>query len=182
MKKIEYFLFIWFIILNTFNIYFVSATKVFSLKNDDYYFYNLDILINNNQDDDLIINFVDDYYDMSLAEPFNFGITVNHNIALIGNKNGTIFDYNNQGRKGPFKVSIFSDSLTFENITFTNFDQLSDNNVYMIAISAQTEQFHIYINNCSFIENNYDLMVFNFNSKRIIEVDPQIQINNTNFM
>ncbi|ORX56027.1 hypothetical protein BCR36DRAFT_280853 [Piromyces finnis] len=182
MKISIYYILIFSIILNKFNLKYVNA-KLIKVKNNDDNFYNLKNLINNNQDEELIINFVDDYYNMTLIEAFSIDISLINNVSLIGNINGTVFDYNHQGRKGPFKFSTeYNYSLTFENIIFTNFNQELESFVYILAITSKTEQFHVYINNCSFKNNNYDLILLNFTSSKKIKVDPQIQFNNTEFI
>ncbi|OUM63280.1 hypothetical protein PIROE2DRAFT_10248 [Piromyces sp. E2] len=75
-------------------------SKVIYIKHNDTSFKNLpDLILRNQNDKELIVNFVDEYYDMSEIEEYAILISVATNITLVGNKNGTMFDYSTP-RKG----------------------------------------------------------------------------------
>ncbi|KAG4086798.1 hypothetical protein H8356DRAFT_1086921 [Neocallimastix lanati (nom. inval.)] len=100
----------------------VTAKDIY-IDNKNYY--DLKNIINRNQENDVLkIFFVDDHYDMTIF-PHSTDITITTNVIMSGKKNGTIFDYKNDG-KGRLVFSFTNNNknpiLKFENIIFENYN------------------------------------------------------------
>lgn len=166
------------------NIIMVDA-KEFIIHNNDYSFTNINYIVNNYQDDnELILNFVDTYYDMRSLNIYSVEVNVNTNILFIGNKNGTKFDYNND-RLGRF-IFIFNNknlSVNIENIIFENFDTNGVDliGVQILLINTYKCNFHFIMNNCVFENNKYRLIDLVTTCTNENQLEPQILFKNINF-
>ena len=156
--------------------------KEITFRNDSN-FSMLQQIINNSMDeDDLIVRFEDDYYDMTEL-PFSIGIPVLSNISFIGNKNGTIFDYKNQ-KKGVINYSFNRNNLTLKikNIIFENYNsEYFKNKENVLSIRSYIEDFHIVIENCTFRNNYSRLLYVSYSTTKLIELESQILLNKCNF-
>eukprot|EP00833_Pecoramyces_ruminatium_P018319 jgi/Orpsp1_1/1192351/evm.model.d7180000092518.1 len=159
--------------------------KEFIIHNNDYSFTNINYIVNNYQDDnELILNFVDTYYDMRSLNIYSVEVNVNTNILFIGNKNGTKFDYNND-RLGRF-IFIFNNknlSVNIENIIFENFDTNGVDliGVQILLINTYKCNFHFIMNNCVFENNKYRLIDLVTTCTNENQLEPQILFKNINF-
>eukprot|EP00833_Pecoramyces_ruminatium_P008288 jgi/Orpsp1_1/1182320/evm.model.c7180000080817.1 len=170
------------ILLYFFIIYKKVYAKEFYIKNNDSDFYNLQSIIQNNQDnDDLILYFVDSYYDMT-STPYTIDIVMSSNISIIGNKNGTVFDYNND-KKGRFVIKYNSKGITFkiENIIFENFNPNGINQTEIILITSSSDDFFFILNNCTFKNNQHSLFRSTVTCNIDSTTEPKIIFNNCNF-
>ncbi|OUM62720.1 hypothetical protein PIROE2DRAFT_10929 [Piromyces sp. E2] len=128
---------------------------------------------------------MDSYYDM---EKINFSndFTVISNISIIGNSNGTIFDYRNN-IKGILSFYFESDNtrVTIENIIFINFYEYHkefDDRIQMIYIQSELEKFYFTFNNCTF-QNNYNRLInIKMKCHKSSHLEPAILLNECNFM
>jgi len=155
IKKIFFIINIYLILLfNNINV----EGKVVTLRNSDNSFDNIGSIIANNQNNkELIINLEDEYYDMSkLSQSFEFPIMTN--IKLIGNNNGTVFDYKNKYR-GIFNLKFAqnkNETIIFENIIFNNLLDESGPSyeINIFFIEASSDNFNLIFNNCLFQYNH----------------------------
>jgi len=90
-------------ILSLLGLYKVYSKEI-SIKYGDSNWNSLKSVINNNQNDgELILRFVDDYYLFKFKDiPSFIEITVNSNIKFIGNEIGTVFDYDYENHSFDF--------------------------------------------------------------------------------
>ncbi|OUM69523.1 hypothetical protein PIROE2DRAFT_2621 [Piromyces sp. E2] len=162
----------------------ITYGKTLIIRNNDDNFYNLNNVINIYQNSkELILNFVDDYYDMSIFSN-KFETTVISNISFIGNEKGTVFDYNFDCF-GVYQFTFLNNLgnfVKFENITFKNFifPNGSVNAINFIYIVSKVENFYLIFNNCNFM--NFQNKIFDFNvSTKNINNDSNFIFNNCNF-
>ena len=122
-----------------------------------------DIITNNQDDEELIVYFVDDVYDMSVLPADTLLINVINKVKFLGNENGTVFNYN-YDRNGIFKVSINSvdrdrgELFTLENIIFEKYknDRASDG-IQIMFVVATSDNFQFLVKNCTFRDNDFKL-------------------------
>jgi len=166
--------------------YYISLTfnnvkaKEITIKNDEN-FHNLNNILreNINEDDHLILNFVDSYYNMELLNDYGIDITVLSNISFIGNKNGTIFDYRNN-YKGAFKIILNKESIIkVENIIFENFN--TQGFVHAMKLDIFFPNFKIIISQCTFRYNHHAFFAINFEYPQLFHSENNINFNDCNF-
>ncbi|OUM68730.1 hypothetical protein PIROE2DRAFT_3415 [Piromyces sp. E2] len=140
--------------------------------------YYLENIIKESQNEgELILKFENASYnmkDLEYATEFN----VETNITFSGNKDGTIFDYNNF-KRGKFYISFSTKNnnnnkiiVKFENIIFRNYsggDNYRTKDLYMILITLKIRiDINIVFENCTFSNNSQDLINFNnFNVSKV---------------
>ncbi|OUM63852.1 hypothetical protein PIROE2DRAFT_9521 [Piromyces sp. E2] len=178
-------IFVFFIISLSFYCIRIYGTE-FIIKNnlyDDKYFDSFETIGNNFYEEELVFKFEESYYDFSNLKKINFEFKFNKetkNIYFIGNKNGTIFDFKS-GKGGSFFINgINANSIKIENIIFNNYNQRGQNHMYLFAINVIYDT-TVYINNCTFQNNDFELIGINTWSNKIKESEPRIIINNCNF-
>lgn len=148
---------------------------------------NLKNFLQQQQDNDLILYFVQEYYDMTVISDYNLDTYVNTNISFIGNKNGTTFDFKNKYKSAIY--FIFNDErkkyeIKMENIIFDNYEYQGGytNCVRCITLSSKIKDFSFILNNCTFKNGmtSYISIQYDFNVEGSSE--PQVQFNNCTFM
>jgi len=162
----------------------VGTKKIINIKNEDKDFYNLNTFINNVQEtEELVLNFSEPYYDMSLFPSTNLEITVHTHITFIGNVNGTtVFDY---GRKSKCSTVININNNTkgkivkFENITFQHYDPI--NHLPAFQIKASHDQFQVIFRQCTFRDNDYRMVALDAFCNTKSQTNPQILFHHCNF-
>jgi len=158
--------------------------KKITIHNKDNNFYNIKDLINNNQDEELYLYFVDNTYDMTYIPLFSVALSIQTNTYFIGNPNGTIFDYN-LSRKGTLQFNFSKGNgqkLTFENINFINFyDKNKNEGTYMIQVNANSDNYYVVFNNCLF-QNNQNILALLITCNINTHDDPSVLFNNAKFM
>ncbi|OUM63856.1 hypothetical protein PIROE2DRAFT_9525 [Piromyces sp. E2] len=143
-------------------------------------------MMKNNQNDKLILDFVDDYYDMFRFKEhniYNTEITIQSSIIFKGNSNGTIFDYKNN-YYGNIHMSCEKKELLvkFENIIFKNFDPSSQHRVGIVTFMSAIDDFQLQFYNCTFINIIVNNLVLHLNPVIIYPVEkPQILYDKCNF-
>jgi len=129
---------------------------------------------------ELILNFVDDYYDFSLF-PSTIDITVQSNITFVGN--GTVFDYGKvpKGRlllTYPPKGYL---SVSFKNIIFNNYGSTGLYDVEMMMINVHSDNYYFKFDNCTFQNSDYRLLRIDTEIHKWTHTHPSIILNNCNF-
>jgi len=127
--------------------YVKAFIKEFTVKDD---IRQLSGFIKQAFDNDVIIYFENEYYDVSLLDEYDFEITMDVNVKFIGRTEGTILDYHND-KKGKIKAQFSqgkSKKFTMENIIFENYE--SDKYVYILNFISRTFDFYIELKNCTF--------------------------------
>ncbi|ORX51110.1 hypothetical protein BCR36DRAFT_45612 [Piromyces finnis] len=184
MKRILYWITACFTIIQILTVY----SKTVTIK-DYETFLNLASIINNDVDDTLIIDFVENYYDMELFREKLISyheFYIEKNIIFKGNENGTIFDFINDSF-GYFKIissNIKGKRVRFENITFKDFNPSSQSyiglfNFYNNNNSIDSLKVEFY--NCSFIHNivtNFSIMI---TSTKLSITEPQLTFDKCDF-
>jgi len=131
------------------------------IGNEDEEFYNLsDVLFDSLYEDELIVNFVDSYYDMTYVF-MDIMLPIDIDITFRGNENGTVFDYKNEVFWGGFYYFLeLGKTFKIENIIFQNFSNKSNDNevVPLLEIYATFNNFSVIFNNCSF-KSNYNVAI-----------------------
>jgi len=187
MKKILKFLYS--IILIILFLIFIGKVKSLELiiRNNDPIFPNLNEVLDYNQNNnELILRFVDDYYDLTKLLHYSIDVSVTTNITLIGCEKKTIFDYKNN-KKGVllFTLTGFKkDSVRIENIIFENYYtfDVGYNEINLFYLKAVYNTFYFHIKNCIFRNNIHtigQIEVENHNLKYI--KSPQVVIENCEF-
>jgi len=143
-------------------------------------------VINSQNDKNVTIRFVDDYYDMTLL-PFSIPMTVNTNVIFLGNENGTVFDYKNNFR-GVFDFTFIKYAnlctIKIQNIIFENFSTnfVEYTGVQTFYIKSYIHDFQLIYTNCTFRNNKYSLFHMDiFYESKNYEKFPQIVMENCNF-
>ncbi|ORX49040.1 hypothetical protein BCR36DRAFT_413035 [Piromyces finnis] len=179
-------MFRYFLIVNFMILHYILhvSTKEIKIKNNSN-FYELEKIINENQGDsnELVLYFVDDYYDMSKYPNFDISVVVLSNITFLGNNNGTVFDYK-WDKKGPFSIGFYNVSgkiVKFENLIIKNFYPKGQNNKFMTRFSAKNDNFQVVYNNCTFTDNKYSLITVTFPSDEKTQEEPQLTMINCKF-
>ncbi|ORX53799.1 hypothetical protein BCR36DRAFT_396482 [Piromyces finnis] len=163
----------------------ISYEKEIIIKNNDNW-NNLKDIINNNQDyKELILIFVDDYYNVSFENVYSsLELMISGDVSFIGNENGTVFDFldNIIGYNIMF-LRNKGYTIKFENITFINsFDKNSSlYSIPLFAIHASTDNFNLIFNNCTIKNNRAIFIEFEAAISKVVSSTPSIQINNCIF-
>ncbi|ORY85198.1 hypothetical protein LY90DRAFT_663470 [Neocallimastix californiae] len=168
---------------------FIGKVKSLELiiRNNDPIFPNLNEVLDYNQNNnELILRFVDDYYDLTKLLHYSIDVSVTTNITLIGCEKKTIFDYKNN-KKGVllFTLTGFKkDSVRIENIIFENYYtfDVGYNEINLFYLKAVYNTFYFHIKNCIFRNNIHtigQIEVENHNLKYI--KSPQVVIENCEF-
>jgi len=160
-------------------------TLVISIKNDDDNFYNLNNVINNNQNgEDLTIKFGDDYYDMTQLTSHKLEFTIEKNITFIGNKKRrTVLDYKRDIR-GCIQFRFNNNkgnTVTVENIVVKNYNPEGQKNTQAFMIFSEHDNFQVIFNNCIFQNNDYELFTLNVYCIKQTQDEPQLLFNNCQF-
>ena len=175
----------WFIFLFLFQlIFFKIKAKEIIIHNNDENFLNIDKILSHQDDKNVTVKFVDNYYDMSL-QGYSMMFTITYNLNIMGNENGTIFDYNNQ-YKGLWKFSMAVNglSLKIQNIIYEN---LSTNDVdykgkQILYFDLRASNFQLMLNNCIFRNNKYSLIELDvFFENKVFSNKPKLHIKNCKF-
>jgi len=174
------------------NLFFLSIiykkyayAKEFTIRNIESDFDNLPNIINNNQNDnELILNYVDDYYYTTMSYE-RYEISVETNITFRGNKNGTIYDFHHE-RNREFWIQFPSEkgkTVIFENFIFRNYyANYEMGGLHMFIVMAFTDNFKILFNNCTFEDNNYAIFRAVIHNLKPTHTDPSIVFNKCKFM
>ncbi|ORY28851.1 hypothetical protein LY90DRAFT_674031 [Neocallimastix californiae] len=144
----------------------LGYTKEFIIKSNEVFFNNLLNIINNNQEEnELILYFTDDYYDLTKVSKFKFDISIESNISFIGNEKGTVFDYKGDSR-GTFELNFhnvhgYGKTIKFNNIVFKNYYANTKviSGVQIIQINSFSLNFFVILNNCIF-QNNFNKIIY----------------------
>jgi len=149
MKKILYFIFYIYFFL-----FVVEASvKEYTIKNDTL-FIQLPEIIERVLDNDVIIYFEDEYYEMlSSIDIFSFDVEMTKNVTFVGREGGTVFHYN-EDKQGSIKVFFKSEKgkkFTIKNIIFDNF--IENFGVSAINVFSYVSEFFVEIINCTFRNN-----------------------------
>jgi len=158
--------------------------KEIIIKNEDDLFYKFsNIVINYEGNEELILKFPDKKYDM-LELDFSLELPVKTNITFIGTEKTTIFDFGNE-IKGSFKIfksvekSYF---VKFENIIFQNYSKDSyENKVSIFHLESTYNNMFITFNNCTFRNNNYEIITIDVLCSKNDVFEPNLIINNCQF-
>ena len=172
-------------VLSLFGLYKVYSKKI-SIKYQDNNWNSLRSVINNNQNDgELILRFVDNYYHLKFENVNSLmDISVNANIKFIGNENGTIFDYDYENHSFDLAFDRVKEyTVSFENIIFQNFKHTSlGEGVAVLLVQSQSNYFNLVLENCTFRDNLNSVLYFDVFNKKEAKDDYSILINNCRFM
>jgi len=176
-----------FIISYIFMIYYkitVYAKKYTINNNEESFQKMIDILHYMQNSDELILYFEDDYYDIyEFSVDYDILVTVSSNITIIGNNNGTVFDFNNE-RKGVFIFSHTEDkvkSVTFENIIFKNARSV-DPSIDLVRFVSNTDKLFSTFNNCTFQNIFFNIIAIFSSCTKSNHEEASLLINNCKFM
>jgi len=149
-------------------------TQIVSIYKDNYPEY-----------DELEFNFVDSYYDMTLLDYAQL-FTINRNLTFMGNENGTVFDFKNKS-KGIFRLNYNLSveqlyTVTFENIIFKNYDPQGQY-IFAVEVTIAFDKIksHVEFNNCTFEDNDAEIVLHKTVCSTQIQQIPQIEFNKCNF-
>jgi len=160
--------------------------KTIIIKNDESYIKMKDIINNNQNDNELILEFVDNYYDMRKYKSFeiyNTEISIQSFITFKGNSNETIFDYKSN-YYGNIHMSYEGKKnmlVKFENITFKNFNPISQIHVGFINVISHVNNFQLQFYNCTFIDNMVNNVVLLLEPEKVNIIEPQVIFDNCHF-
>ncbi|OUM62264.1 hypothetical protein PIROE2DRAFT_11522 [Piromyces sp. E2] len=160
--------------------------KVFSVKSNDTSFYDFHGFLTSNQQQNNVLElyFEDDYYDISLLD-YYYDTTVESNISIIGNQNGTVFDYNNN-KRGRLIFNFLSNkgyTLKIKNIIFENFDSMGSAELEFLMInSLKSDKFFLIIENCTFQNNYHRLFKIHFSCTEQTHMNPSSGSEKTMFI
>jgi len=174
-------------VLLTFGIFKVYSKEI-PIKFDDNNWKVLNIIINNNQNDnELVLNFLDDHYFFEFENVSNMlNINVNTNIKFIGTKNKTVFDFNYKDHAFYFfynERNYKGYTVSFENIIFKNYKYSSlDGGMGIVLVEASSENFGLFFENCIFQNNFNSLLRFNVKNKKTDKEGYSFLMNNCKFM
>ncbi|OUM69250.1 hypothetical protein PIROE2DRAFT_2959 [Piromyces sp. E2] len=159
LKIYKYIYYIYIILFTLRKINLINAIEI-NIKNDN--INNLeDIIYHNQNEDNLILHFNENYYDMSNISFKGFNITVISNITFLGYKENIIFDFKNKSN-GLINISYSENSgntVLFENIIFKNYFDPSTRHMFTINIDSDTN--YLKFKNCTFTDNQYFIFGFN---------------------
>jgi len=154
--------------------------KSITITNKDEKFLNIQDIINNNQDEELILNFSDCYYNMDELI-FSNNVSTLTNITFIGNNNGTVFDYNEDIR-GTFMFKFNNSKkkyVTYKNIIFKNFTG-TKSGISIVRADLSNNDFLIF-ENCTFQNNALDSINVFMSCTQPSHNEPNFIFNNCNF-
>jgi len=175
------------IIYNIF-IYYInlSLAKEMIIKNNSENFYNIkNVIVENQNDSQLILKFLDNYYDFSLISN-QIKFEVLSNITFVGGNKGTIFDFVYGEHKSENIILQFlasnGNSVIFKNITFQNYSEdVNRLGVMMFIVSSRTDNFLVEFENCNFINNSYPLMQLDVSYNKETNKEAYYVVENCNF-
>jgi len=169
------FIFIYFIFISYNNKIYAEEIII---KNKDNNFYNFHNILSNTNNKELILKFVDEYYDFKELSIKKIQFEISNNVSFIGSTNRTIFDFSDS--ESTFTISYINENqntLIFENIIFQNFKIYNSNDQ---LFNVKTYNFGNFIwNNCTF--NNNDKLFYFDNYNHSSEGEVVIQFNSCNF-
>ncbi|OUM60856.1 hypothetical protein PIROE2DRAFT_13299, partial [Piromyces sp. E2] len=156
---------------------YITTAKEIKIRNDEDNFYNLGKIINSNQNaNELILNFVDRYYDFNKINELKIESTLLMNITFSGHKDGTIFDYH-YNYKGIFSFSSVGKkgiTFTIENIIIQNYyTPKSVNNIPVIFFESDNYNFYFFGKNCTFQNNISKIFKIQATPNNQIQTNPQ---------
>jgi len=161
--------------------------KDIEIKYKDNFLNIVDIIKNNQNAGELNLKFTDNYYkftELAMSDVFSIIITPQTNITLVGNNDGTVFDFD-YDRRGTFKISNSDNKgyiVKFENITFENFCFKSFiSGAYLIYIESNTMNFYTQFKNCIFRNNNLWLFNIAIKYNKNDYNNPSLYFNNCKF-
>jgi len=181
MYKNEYIIFIILLLCNI-----CICGKSINIKSDDGNFENLVKTINDYQsENELILNFEDRLYDMTKILSNDISLTGNIIFNGKNKKDGVIFDYGND-TKGRFSFFLSRNKnliIKFENIIFrNNYRPPFYENNQIIFVRAEKDHFSLQFVNCTFQNNNNDLIRLEITYKNQLNYEePELYIENCNF-
>jgi len=164
--------------------------KEIKIKYQDENFYKFFNIINGYQEEeDLILNFTDQYYDMTDIPQVNNDITIHSNVILRGHAKGTILDYNSN-KFGTFTILYAQKQKTFklENFIVKNYRGVSeddnDSNLPLFDISNAKvgDDFNFVVKNCQFMNIAYDIFTFHIDSSAETNKNYPITFDSCQFM
>ncbi|OUM66935.1 hypothetical protein PIROE2DRAFT_5795 [Piromyces sp. E2] len=168
--------------------FFIDITfeKEITIKNHDENWNNLKNVINDNQnDEELILRFVDNYYTVYYDNIFSsIELMITGNVSFIGNENGTVFDFldniigyniqylRNKGDVVKFEKIIFKNSLVGFSTKYS---------IPLFAIRASTDYFNLIFSNCTFEDNKAPIMSVDITTSKSTASTYSVQINDCFF-
>jgi len=172
-----------------FSVILLMITKIkaieISIRNDDKIHNINNIIFKNQIDKKLTLNFIDQYYDMTKF-PYLIDIISLTDISLIGNSNGTVFDFKND-RIGLIKITHDGngETIVIKNIIFKNFFNKefirTKSELSLINLTSPSDNFFFVLSNCT-IQNSYHcIMYFDVTTSISTHDNPSIVIENCNF-
>ena len=162
-------------------------TKEYIIRNEEEGFINLRPLFPNFVGNELILNFVDDYYNVPISKS-RYEITVASNITFRGNQNGTIMDY---GYSRNYELGILhrysnTYTVTFENFIFQNYnEELDRSGMELIRFISSNDNFYLKFINCTFLNNSYSVVRIEEtcpNSSHFDHSNPSVVFDNCYFL
>ncbi|OUM57725.1 hypothetical protein PIROE2DRAFT_17194 [Piromyces sp. E2] len=117
-------------------------------------------------------------------QPFTYDVTVHSNISLIGNKNGTVFDYKND-KKGRLIFHYYDNKgaiIKMENISFENFNSSGLTEIDIIILYSSTDNIFFIVNKCNIKNNNYRFIRIYYTCNTPSHSNPSIIFNDCNFI
>jgi len=161
-------------------------SKIINISNNSTYFETIEDIINSNQNDkELIVNFVDEYYDMINANKKKTAIEINvyTNITIVGNKKGTIFDYSSVTvNRWSFFYGDKGGTVKFENIIFNSYYARTTYIPLVTAANYYNNNLYMLFNNCTFQNNSYYIIEFEVSCTSYPKhLDPSFIFTNCNF-
>jgi len=184
MKILNQYLYLFEIYIIGLYFYIKVYSKEIIIHNKSENFYNIQDIINNNQDDNiLIVRLVDDHYDMS-DMGFCMELSIISDVIILGNTNGTILDFN-YSKKGQIRFNYSSNnSVRLENLIFqhysTNHELVHGSQIIYIYSPTNKVQFNMH--SCIFRDNDFRLIQYDISSANQIQSYAQSTISNCTFM
>jgi len=171
-------------VLSLFGILKVYSKEITIKYNDNNWKKLKSVIKDNQNDNELILRFVDNYYLFVFDDlESSMEISIYSNIKFIGNNNGTVFDFDNnfQAFKTEFSRNK-GDILKYENIVFKNFKYhtLSEG-IGIMYLSSKSDNFTLAFENCTFQDNYNSLLYLDVNNQKVSKNDYSVIINNCKF-
>ncbi|ORX63531.1 hypothetical protein BCR32DRAFT_273406 [Anaeromyces robustus] len=167
-------------------LYNVYGKITLIIRNNTESFSNLQEYINSyisaGHGEEIIVKFVDSYYQFSKLNTFSVNIfSYNINVTLSGNDEGTtVFDYNN-AKTGSINFVLYKNIVKFENIIFENYHPYDQSKIYVLGSVVEYDDFQLIVNNCTFRNNDYELIQLWSECKEKTQDTPQYLFTNCNF-
>ncbi|ORX59216.1 hypothetical protein BCR36DRAFT_366402 [Piromyces finnis] len=162
----------------------ILFAKEIVIRNDDDYWKNFANTLNNNQNDnELILRFIDDYYIIDYVSNSALNLLITKKVIFRGNENGTVFDYIDKRIGFNIKFSTNKDEkLSFENIIFKNYqEKVILNGVPLLDIQSSISDFYITFDNCIFQDNKYKIFQLKVDSFKSLKSEYHLIFNNCKF-